>query len=52
MTRLVENDECERCESTTPATQRLCPECARAIPGLEVARAIDSTDRARGGETV
>ncbi|WP_255194628.1 hypothetical protein [Natronobeatus ordinarius] len=29
MSRLVESDECARCEATVDVSRRLCPDCAR-----------------------
>ncbi|WP_049928659.1 hypothetical protein [Halopiger goleimassiliensis] len=29
--RLVDSDECERCDATVPATRRLCSDCAREV---------------------
>gem|GEM_PF-5713928 len=31
MSRLVETDECARCETTVDVFRRLCPGCAREV---------------------
>ncbi|AFO55971.1 hypothetical protein QIT43_gp23 [Saline Natrinema sp. J7-1 virus 2] len=31
MSRLVENDECERCGDSVDALRRLCSDCTRAV---------------------